>query len=448
MNGPRRRAILAGLLLWGLVGGVTTYALWDSGATAPVSASGSPPPSVPFQLSRYFTTGSASLQLSVPAPVSLRRGDPIFTLDAKGNWIQAGYLTATAQGERAKAGTLATALWYSSAVDPDRCRFEYHRNRGSLGEVVRTLLPPEKRERIEDLIRESIELNAADITAAIRPIVTRSLTQSVPVVERALKRSIAAHRDELETLGERYREEIVNERLLPLVREEVMPSVRKHGQPVAEEIGRELWERASLWRFGWRALYDRTPLPERDLFKDEWERFVNEEAIPVFEQHMDELIEAQRRVFAEMSRNPRVREELGEVVQELARDQELQQLVTAIVRESILENQELRDVWAENWRQEDARRAIRLTGQRLDPVVRQIGDEIFGTRETGIEPAFAKVLRNQILGKDRRWIVAIPSDQTVHRGEVYPVRIATESEPFPLLILASPPEELPHEPLE
>lgn len=435
---PRSRAILAGMLFWGLVAGATTFALWHSQAAVPASPSGTPPVSVPRQLARYFTPESDPLQLSVPEHVRLRRGDPIFTLDADGDWLQAGYLT---RSDRSEATTIATAIWYAPEVDPANCRFVYHRNRGSLGEIVKTLLPREKRARIEELIRESIELNAEDIAAAVRPIVTRSLAQSVPVVERALKRSIATHRDELEALGERYRDAILTERLLPLVREEVMPSVRKHGQPVAEEIGRELWERASLWRFGWRALYDKTPLPERDLFKDEWDRFVTEEAIPVFESHMDEIIEAQRRIFVEISRNPRVREELGEVVQELASDRELQQLVTAIVRESILENRELREVWAENWRQEDARRAIRLTGQRLEPLVRQIGDELFGTRETGIEPAFAKVLRNQILGKDRRWIVAIPSGDAIHRGEIIPVQIATDSEPFPLLILASPVEE-------
>lgn len=435
---PRRRAILTGVLFWGIVGGASSFALLRPRAAVPVAPSGTPAPSVPGQLVRYLATRSDALQLSVPARVSLRKGDPIFTLDAAGRWIQAGYLTGSEQEESA---TIATATWYATAVDPATCQFAYHRNRGSLREVVQTLLPPEKRTRIEGLIRDSIELNAEDIAAAIRPIVTRSLAQSVPVVERALRGSIAAHRDELEALGERYRDAILTERLLPLVREEVMPSVRKHGEPVAQAIGRELWERASLWRFGWRALYDKTPLPERGLFKDEWDRFVAEEAIPVFEKHMDEVIEAQRRIFVEISKNPRIREELGEVVQELAADRELQLLVTTILRESILENRELREVWAENWRREDARRAIRIAGERLDPLVRQIGDELFGTREAGIEPAFARVLRNQILGKDRRWIVALPSGDQLHTGDTFPVRIATHSEPFPLLILASPIEE-------
>lgn len=436
---PRRRAVLGGLLLWGMLIGATAIVLRRSQATVPVAEDQRPVPSVSAQLASYFATPTQSLVLRVPARVPLRSGDPVFTRDSAGHWIQAGYLT---EREYLDASTVATAMWYTDEVDPATCEFAYYRNRGSLGEIVQTLLPPEKRERIEQLIRESIELNAAEITAAVRPIVTRSLTESVPVVERALKASIAAHRDELGELGERYREVILDERLLPLVRDEVLPSLRKHGEPVAQKVGRELWNRASLWRFGWRALYDKAPLPERNLFQDEWARFVEEEAIPVIESHMDDVIEAQRRVLIDISRNPRIRQEVREVIQQLAADRDLQRLLTTIVRESILENRELRQVWSDNWQRADARAALQLTGERLDPVVRQIGDELFGTRETGISPTFARVLRNQILGKDRRWIVAIPRAQGVHSGEIIPVRIATENASFPLLILASPREEI------
>ena len=43
-------------------------------------------------------------------------------------------------------------------------------------------------------------------------------------------------------------EELVRQRLVPLAREEILPIIREHGEPTAQEIGRELWDRASLWR--------------------------------------------------------------------------------------------------------------------------------------------------------------------------------------------------------
>jgi hypothetical protein len=35
----------------------------------------------------------------------------------------------------------------------------------------------------------------------------------------------------------------------------------------------------------------------------------------------------------------------------------------------------------------------------------RIGELLFGTRDGGVTPEFARVLRNQILGKDKRWLV-------------------------------------------
>ena len=61
------------------------------------------------------------------------------------------------------------------------------------------------------------------------------------------------------------------------------------------------------------------------------------------------------------------------------------------------------------WNSDQARKAFDLAGDKLEPVIRKIGDDLIGSRELGINPNFARVLRSQILGKDRQWIVAIPN---------------------------------------
>jgi hypothetical protein len=52
---------------------------------------------------------------------------------------------------------------------------------------------------------------------------------------------------------------------------------------------------------------------------------------------------------------------------------------------------------------------VAVAAERLEPTARRIGDLLFGTRETGVSPEFARVLRSQILGKDRRWLVLAAS---------------------------------------
>ena len=52
------------------------------------------------------------------------------------------------------------------------------------------------------------------------------------------------------------------------------------------------------------------------------------------------------------------------------------------------------------------------TSQRFEPTVRRIGELLIGTPESGITPEFAAVLRNQVLRKDRRWLVLETADNT------------------------------------
>ena len=44
--------------------------------------------------------------------------------------------------------------------------------------------------------------------------------------------------------------------------------------------------------------------------------------------------------------------------------------------------------------------SVFLAAERLEPSAVRIGELLFGTRDAGITPEFARVLRNQILGKE------------------------------------------------
>ena len=213
-----------------------------------------------------------------------------------------------------------------------------------------------------------------------------------------------------------------------------MPIVRDHGEPVAEQIGRELWDRASIWRFGWRAVYDKSPLPRKDLVQDEWTRFVDDEAVPVFESHMDDIVLTVQRIISDVAANESVRSELAQVAGGIASDPKARQLVRDILKETLVDNQRLQEVWGSVWTSEKAERALDLAGDRLEPVVRQIGDDLFGSQEEGINPDFARVLRNQILRKDRRWIVLQPTPSAPAPSTI---TVSTDSMPYPIVYMAN-----------
>lgn len=356
----------------------------------------------------------------VDATALARRHDPLFVRGSGGGWSQIGFVTATARG---RSPPTVHVEWYGRDTDPADFRFELHHSRGTVEEVLATMLPAEKRARIRQLLADAFADHADELTAKFGPLVEESMRASLPLIEKSFRASLDRHGDEVDRLADRFRHEVVQERLIPLARREMLPVVLEHGGPPAEEIGRELWDRASLWRFGWRAVYDRSPLPKRDLVHQEWDRFVEEEAVPVLESRMDDVVTALQRTLADVAANPAVRGELADVAKQLARDRQVEALTRTVLKETFVENEALKERWKQIWSGERARAAYSLAAKRAEPVIRRIGDELFGSRQSGIDPNFARVLRHQILGKDRRWLVAVPRTPSPSR----PMNLTTET---------------------
>ena len=138
------------------------------------------------------------------------------------------------------------------------------------------------------------------------------------VVEEDLARGRVAPARSAGTSGSRYQDHVVDQELVPLIREQIWPIVQKHAEPLANQVGEEMFERASLWRFGWRFLYDKSPLPEKNLTQAEWNRFVNEEGLPVLNSHASDFMAVQRLILEDIAHNELVRDALAP--QPVARD--------------------------------------------------------------------------------------------------------------------------------
>ena len=55
-------------------------------------------------------------------------------------------------------------------------------------------------------------------------------------------------------------------------------------------------------------LYDKSFLPEKNLTQAEWNRFVDEEAMPVLNRHRDDFVAVQRQIVEDIARNEKVRD--------------------------------------------------------------------------------------------------------------------------------------------
>ncbi len=384
-------------------------------------------------------TSSETYAVDDPSGV-VRIGDAVFAPqpDDLANWREVGYVTGVRSIEN--AANRITVTMFDPQVWSPTSTFTIHRNSGRLEDVLQTLMPEAKRKQLQQKLATAFESHADAVAREMLPLVMESVQATVPVIEKSLVEAIERHEDEINALVSRYRDEIVRERLVPLVRQEVIPIVRRHGQEPAEAIGREVWHQASLWRFGWRAIYDKSPLPERELVAEEWRRFVDQEVVPIVEDHLDEIALAVENILKDLAGNERLREELSEVVGTVATDPQARDLFRMILRETIVDNQSLRQTWVDIWSSTAAKTRLQRVGQRLEPILRELGDELMGTRAGGIEPGFARLLRNQILRKDKTWITIVPTnnDQINPNEQASPIQLtlAKEFAPYPVVYLA------------
>ncbi|MCA9059852.1 MAG: hypothetical protein KDA85_15200, partial [Planctomycetaceae bacterium] len=241
-------------------------------------------------------------------------------------------------------------------------------------------------------------------------------------------------------LGEKYQSQILQRQMIPLVRDQILPIVREESAPLGEEIGRNLWNRVSLWGFTWRYLYDASPLPERHRVRKEFDRFMQDEVMPELASHSDDLVHVTERIVKRIGDDPKVRASMRQNLDAVADDPELHELIRIVLQESVVQNHRLRDALQDYLTSAEVREILTRASRRFEPTARTIGDRIFGTREGGVTPEFAEVLRVQILEKDRRWLLLTPrtsqlADQPAPSQQAVsaiPIVFAREYTDFPL----------------
>jgi hypothetical protein len=394
-NGMRRRIrILVGLLVWsGGLGSacwlVTSHIGGDLGQR------------VAPQLLQYATGSRRCVPLDIDPSLDIRRGDPIFKVTDDGRLEQIGEI------QRASGQASVMAILYAQTPLPAHSdQLAWYSTPDSMAWVVSTLLPDAKRRQVAAEIQQAVAAHQQELLEALKPLVESSLDESLAIVEAELPAAIRANRNEIDRIGRRYQRELVHDQLLPLVRREIWPIIRRRAEPTVNRIGGELWKRVSLWRFTWRYVYDKTPLlPNRRMFRNEFHRFVDREALPVLEKHSDEIVRVVEQIIRDSAANPRVQQAARQSGSKLLDDPELRSLLWRIVRQTSVDNPRFRQALETTWTGPEARQLLAQASQKLEPTVRRIGALLIGTPEQGITPEFAAVLRNQVLGKDRRWLV-------------------------------------------
>lgn len=400
-NKIRRTRTIIGLCVWGilsLLGGwalIRDFSNVDRGTAEQVSQ---------FVLGRRHT-----IQLKFPTPQILsvsesifeRRGDKYFRV---GEIVETQHLFS--DGIDTGWTTAATAEIYSSAA-PIRGtdRLTYIPANESMSWVISSMLTGERRARINQLLQDAYFEHHREITDHFRPIIEQSLQEASVIIWEDLQRVAPEYDDRWRQVGDRYRADLVDGRLVPLLRNEIWPIIVHESQPLVNQIGEQIWSRASIWRFGWRAMYDMLPLTQRDLAQQEFERFVQSDAIPVLEANLSRILQLQQEIFQKIVQNPKVQSEISASLKHVLQDQEAQAIVIDMLQRVVVNNPRLNNVLVDIWNSPRAKQVIELANDRMEYTIASIGEELFGNPRTAITPEFSRVLRFKVLHKDCQWLL-------------------------------------------
>ena len=382
-------------------------------------------------LAQYVGKQRCVVELEFPKFHAVGVGDPIYSSD-KENVSPIGVVSCIASldstEKRPTYVTKAFATMYGVAPQmAEGDYFTYHSAPSSAAWVLQTMLPPAKREQLTRLIVDSYREHQNDIVAALKPIVKESLRDAGGVIRDDLKAAFKAREDQVQAISQRFQSDLLEKEIVPLVKEEIWPVIWEESAPLAGEVGQEIWSEVSVFRFGWRYLYDKTPLPEKKLAEKEFKRFVDNKAVPILESHVGEFVELQKKVVQRISKNENVKQAISKSIKTVIEDAEVQELLNDVFRDVFVNNDRLKVVLEEHWRGPAARQAIELAGDRLDPTITEIGRSLFGSPKEEITPEFARVLRRRILHKDRRWFTLHHTDSPNGNGAAsipskFPVR--------------------------
>lgn len=397
--------IVIGLAFWCGLLGVLWGAATSQGGTAPSTSR-----QYLSNLWSYYTS-TRRLQLRLPKSLDLSSGDPVFAADSNGALQQVGLIASLADEgvspqDPRDTITAQAVLFPSAPVLRLPVQAYYLRPPDSIEWVVQTLLPAERKKQIEEELTAAIQEHHQEILQALQPVVNSSVREALAVLEQDLPLVLEKHRPQFRAIVGHNKEEILKRELIPLVKAEVWPIVRRDSAPLVRQLSSELWERASLWGFVWRGLLDKLPgLRGKHRVQDELQRFMDQEAIPIFERHQEDFLAVIENIVRDVADNDNVKAAFKRNLAKAAEDPELHQVVNDILHDVLIRNPRFWKTVRRNLSTPEAQDALRLTGTRLEPAVRRIGDRVLGTREGGLTPEFNRVLRLQILLKDRHGII-------------------------------------------
>lgn len=274
--------------------------------------------------------------------------------------------------------------------------------------VVDTLLTSENLSRLAKEWNDTMLRHREEIFRLTTPIVRDVIHDVERTVDEALEPFMARHRREIQRLSNDLQEDLTSEEVSALFEKHVLPVAEKQFRPILVEIGDEIWGRLPLWSFSWRIAYQSLPLTSNDYVKERWREFAENEVRPLVLTHLEKFVAATREVARQALSKDDVKQHARSMFSKLTAHPEFQKLAQTFLKEVFLDDPRFHQRMIARVRSEQFQQALAAASVHVEPMLRRMADIVFGSRQEGITREFARVLRAQILRRDRRRFVLSP----------------------------------------
>ncbi|MHC5078507.1 MAG: hypothetical protein ACYTHN_05785 [Planctomycetota bacterium] len=418
MQKPTLLRVLVGSLVWGaLIAGslvVVHGAIHRSGL-----------PQYPTdEVWTYLTTAPTRFHVVYPPGTPADRGDPV-CIRKNGEVVTVGQIRAV---KKEPERTVVLAEWFVAPPFPltQDTRFLAIPNPTTPAWVIDVLLPPERKEALLEDLRGFAQDHHEEIFGTFWPPFEAFLREAFQILGDDLPDVLEHREEEVQKIVDRHKEVTLRKELMPILKEEVWPPIRERSAPLMEEVGQELWERIPMYQLGWRYVYSHLPFTDQEILRRRWNRFLDEEAIPILENHTEDFLEVVREVMVDLSRNPKLSTALKNCLTALVEDPEFIGLIRNVFTDLLSPQGRIfsafRSAFSDAVFVDRLNRLIEALGPTLNRTANRIMLDETGT---AINPDLARVLRTQILWKDACWILvesqpgASAPAGFAFRGEVY-----------------------------
>ena len=271
--------------------------------------------------------------------------------------------------------------------------------------VVQTLFTETTIPKIAAEWNQTMLEHREEIFEVLTPIVRDLIFDLERHIEKELPPFLERHKDEVRELGDGIQHDLTKEKFTELFERELWPIARLKLEPLVEKVSQEIWQKLPLWTLAWRYVYQSLPLTDNDYVLKTFSNFLEEQALPIFKAHSEDILKTTQEIARETFSDPKVAETFRQMFSSLLSNPKFHLLCQVFLREVFLDNPQFHEAMEGRWRSPEVARAVEAASAHLEPMARRMGDIVLGTRQEGITREFARVLRSQILLKDLQRIV-------------------------------------------